>query len=119
VTDTWHPTHIELADWADVALIAPATAATIGRLANGLAQGLIAETFLALRPEVPKYITPAMNGNMLRQPAVQRTIEQLTQDGYTVIPPRIGELACGYEGDGKIAAINDIVTAVQQAQAAA
>jgi len=112
LTDVWHPTHIELADWADIALIAPATAATIGKLACGIAEGLLTETFLALRLEVNKYLAPAMNGHMLEQPSVQRNLDQLTADGYTIIAPRIGELACGYEGAGKIAQIEDIVTAV-------
>lgn len=112
LTDIWHPTHIELADWTDVALVAPATAATLGKLANGIAEGLIAEAFLALRPEVPKFIAPAMNGNMLNQPAVQRNLNQLEEDGYTIIAPRIGELACGYEGSGKIAKIDEIIAAV-------
>jgi phosphopantothenoylcysteine synthetase/decarboxylase len=112
LTGTWHPTHIELADWADIALVAPATAATIGKLANGIAEGLIAESFLALKPEIPKFVAPAMNGNMLNQPSVQRNLNQLSEDGYTVIAPRIGELACGYEGNGKIAKIEEIVGAI-------
>ena len=111
--DTWRPGHIELADWADIAVLAPATAATIGKLACGIADGLLAETFLALRPEVKRYIAPAMNGNMLRQPAVQRNIAQLSEDGYTIIKPRTGVLACGYEGDGKIASIQDIIAVVR------
>lgn len=110
LTDIWRPTHIELADWADIALVAPATAATIGKLACGIADGLLCETFLALRPEVKRYIAPAMNGNMLNQPSVRRNLDQLVSDGYTVIPSRSGELACGYEGQGKIATVKEIVT---------
>lgn len=113
LANIWHPTHIELADWADVALLAPATAATIGKLACGIASGLLIETCLALRPQVRKFIAPAMNGNMLDQPAVRRNLDQLVNDGYTIIEPRIGELACGYEGSGKIAQIDSIVAAVQ------
>lgn len=113
LTDIWRPTHIELADWADTALVAPATAATIGKLACGIAEGLLAESFLALRPEVKKFVAPAMNGNMLNQPSVQRNLEQLTEDGFTLIASRAGELACGYEGEGKIAEISDIVAAVR------
>jgi len=110
LTYVWHPTHIELADWADIALIAPATAATIGKLACGIAGGLLCETFLALRPEVKKYLAPAMNGHMLNQLSVQRNLNQLSDDGYTIIQPRTGELACGYEGQGKIASVKEIVT---------
>lgn len=112
MTGIWRPTHIELADWADTALVAPATAATIGRLACGLAEGLLAESFLALRPEVRRFVAPAMNGHMLEQPAVQRNLAQLEEDGFTIIKPRVGELACGYEGAGKIAEIDTIVAAV-------
>lgn len=112
LTDIWRPTHIELADWADTALVAPATAATIGKLACGIAEGLLAESFLALRPEVRKFVAPAMNGHMLNQPSAQRNLEQLEADGFNIIASRAGELACGYEGDGKIAAIDEIVAAV-------
>ena len=109
LSSVWRPTHIELAEWADVALVAPATAATVARLAQGLASGLLAETFLALPQRVKRYVAPAMNGHMLCQPSVGRNIDQLEHDGYRVIAPRMGELACGYEGDGKIAHMQDIV----------
>lgn len=112
LSDIWHPTHIELADWADSALVAPATATTIGKLACGIAEGLLAESFLALPPEVPRFIAPAMNGNMLNQPSVQRNLSRLSEDGFTIIAPRAGELACGYEGNGKIANTDKIVGAV-------
>ncbi len=112
LTDIWRPTHIELADWTDTALIAPATAATIGKLACGIAEGLLAESFLALKPEARRFVAPAMNGNMLNQPSVQRNLEQLDQDSFTIIASRTGELACGYEGNGKIARIDNIVEAV-------
>ena len=113
VVDVWKPTHIELADWADYALVAPATAATIGKLANGIASGLLAETMLALPSGTPKLLAPAMNGHMLSQPAVQRNLATLANDGYEIIPPRPGELACGYEGLGKLATIATIVKHVQ------
>lgn len=113
VIDTWHPAHIDLADWAEFALIAPASAATIGRLATGTAEGLLAETFLALPPDIPKFIAPAMNGHMLDQPSVQRSLDLLKQDGYKVIEPRFGELACGYEGLGKIASHQTILETIK------
>lgn len=111
VDDIWQPTHIKLATWADKALLAPASAATIGKLANGIAEGLLLETFLALPPNVPRYIAPAMNTHMLGQPSVQRNLEQLQGDVFTVISSRSGELACGTTGNGKVASIDDIVTA--------
>lgn len=107
--DTWHPAHIELADWTEVAIIAPATATTIGKLACGIADGLLTETFLALGPNVQKFIAPAMNGNMLNQPSIQRNLEQLNADGFTIIQTRVGELACGYQGDGKLASTKEII----------
>jgi phosphopantothenoylcysteine synthetase/decarboxylase len=110
----WRPTHIDLAEWADLALIAPAGAATIGRLACGIAEGLLAETFLALPPEVDRYIAPAMNGHMFNQPSVQRNLIQLEEDGYHVIPSRVGELACGYQGEGKLALIEYIVRSIRK-----
>lgn len=112
--DGWHPAHIELADWADIAVIAPASAATIGKLATGMAQGLLAETFLALPNTTPKILAPAMNGHMLEQPSVQRNIEQLKLDGYQIVEPRTGELACGYQGLGKLAAHQSIIQAIKE-----
>jgi phosphopantothenoylcysteine decarboxylase len=111
LTDIWRPTHIELAGWADVALVAPATAKTIGQLALGIADGLLLETFLALPSDTPKLYAPAMNCHMYTQPSVQRNMTQLNQDGYVDIEPRQGELACGDIGIGKIGSIEDIVSA--------
>lgn len=88
--DGWKPAHIELADWAEIAVIAPATAKTIGKVATGIADGLLCEAFLALRPDVKKLFAPAMNGHMLSQSPVQRNINKLEQDGYTQIMPRVG-----------------------------
>ncbi|SDP98977.1 phosphopantothenoylcysteine decarboxylase / phosphopantothenate--cysteine ligase [Lentzea jiangxiensis] len=114
IMKVWRPGHIELADWAEVAVVVPATAAVIGKLANGIAEGLLCETFLAFRPEVRKVIAPAMNGHMLHQPSVQRNIDSLKEDGYVVISTREGELACGYAGDGKLAAVHDVVNQVKK-----
>lgn len=111
----WQPTHIELATWADKALIAPATAATIGKLAHGIAEGLLLETFLALPPDVPRFIAPAMNTHMLHQRSVERNLAQLEEDGFTIIDARVGELACGAQGYGKVASIAEIVQKTQEA----
>lgn len=105
----WRPTHIELADWADIVLVAPATASSIRKLSNGLAEGLFAETFLALPIGIPNFIALAMNGYMLHQPSVQRNLTRLAEDSFKIITPIVDELACGYEGDGKIAQSVDIV----------
>lgn len=115
VLDGWRPAHIDLADWADYALIAPASATTIGRLATGTAEGLLAETFIALPANTPKFIAPAMNGHMFENPGVQRSLDLLLEDGYNLIPPRSGELACGYEGVGKIATHETIIETIKGA----
>lgn len=114
IIDDWRPAHIDLADWADIALVAPASAATIGRLATSLADGLLAETFIALPSGTPKFIAPAMNGNMFDNPGVSRSLDLLADDGYQLIPPRSGELACGYEGNGKIASIETIINTIEE-----
>lgn len=113
VIDIWHPAHIELADWADYALLAPASAVGIGKLATGLADGLLAEAFLALPQKVAKFAAPAMNGHMFEQPSVQRNVSLLESDGWTIIQPRTGELACGYKGLGKIASHQAIIEALK------
>jgi phosphopantothenoylcysteine synthetase/decarboxylase len=110
--DNWRPSHIELAEWADVALIAPATAATIGKLALGVCDNLLTDTFMALGPNVQKYFAPAMNTNMYNQPAVQSNIETLKNNGYVFIEPREGELACGVMGKGLMATLDTIVATV-------
>ncbi len=108
LTDTWRPTHVALSDWAHMAVVAPASAAAIHRLATGNTTGLLAETFTALDTNIPRFFAPAMNGRMLHNPAVSRNIDQLQADGYTKIDARPGELACGYVGDGKMALVQDI-----------
>lgn len=116
LTDIWRPTHIALSDWADIAIVAPASAATIHSLATGEARGLLAETFTALAPEIPKFFAPAMNGKMLHNPAVARNIDQLQTDGYRTIDCRIGQLACGYDGEGKMATIQDVCSVAEAAR---
>lgn len=92
--------HIDLADWADLIIVAPATANVIGKLANGLADDMVTTTLLAAT--APVWIAPAMNVNMYNHPAVMRNIEQLYKDGYRFIEPSEGYLACGYIGKGRL-----------------
>ncbi|PLT34263.1 bifunctional phosphopantothenoylcysteine decarboxylase/phosphopantothenate--cysteine ligase CoaBC [Bacillus sp. V5-8f] len=92
--------HIDLADWADVVLVAPATANVIGKLANGIADDMITTTLLAVR--APVWIAPAMNVNMYAHPAVQKNMETLKSFGYQFIEPSEGYLACGYVGKGRL-----------------
>lgn len=92
--------HIDLADWADLILVAPATANTIGKLANGIADDMITTTLLATT--APVWIAPAMNVHMYDHPAVKRNLAQLATDGYRFIEPSEGFLACGYVGKGRL-----------------
>lgn len=92
--------HISLADLPDLAVIAPATANVIGKIANGIADDLLTTVFMAIRS--PILICPAMNVNMYRNPVVQANIIKLQQLGYDVIEPESGWLACGWEGEGRM-----------------
>ncbi len=92
--------HIALADWADLVVVAPATAHTIARLAGGLADELV--TTLALATRAPLLIAPAMNVNMWRHPATAANVATLTGRGVHWVGPDAGELACGWEGEGRM-----------------
>ncbi|MFC3882629.1 bifunctional phosphopantothenoylcysteine decarboxylase/phosphopantothenate--cysteine ligase CoaBC [Bacillus songklensis] len=104
--------HIDLADWADLVLVAPATANIIGKLANGIADDMISTTLLATTAKV--WIAPAMNVHMYDHPAVKRNIETLSSHGYEFVEPSEGYLACGYVGKGRLEEPENIVTLVQQ-----
>ncbi len=92
--------HIALAERADLAIIAPATANVCAKLAHGLADDMLTSTLLACR--CPRLIAPAMNTNMLENPVTRDNLETLRKYGWTVIPPASGLLACGAEGPGKL-----------------
>jgi phosphopantothenoylcysteine decarboxylase len=98
--DSWHPTHIGLADRADLLLIAPATANVIAKLACGIADDAL--TSIALATPAPLLIAPAMNGKMWLHPATQKNVETLRERGAQFIGPEEGILACGYEGIGRL-----------------
>lgn len=109
---SWKPGHIELADQADLLLVAPATANMIAEFANGLAPDSLSSIYLALPRTTPVLIAPAMNGKMWLHPATQRNIRQLQQDGCAFVGPSEGELACGYEGIGRLAPVEEILARV-------
>lgn len=92
--------HIDVADWADLILIAPATANTLGKMANGIADDMLTSTLLATT--APVYIAPAMNVDMYQHPAVIENIKKLADWGYHFIEPGAGYLACGYVGKGRL-----------------
>ncbi len=103
--------HIDLADWADLVIVAPATANIIGKLANGIADNMITTTLLAATS--PVWIAPAMNVHMYDHPAVKKNIETLFGYGYRFIEPSEGYLACGYVGKGRLEEPENIVELVK------
>lgn len=102
--------HIDLADWADLIIVAPATANVIGKLANGIGDDMVTTTLLAAT--APIWVAPAMNVHMYDHPAVKRNIQQLHEDGIQFIEPSEGFLACGYVGKGRLEEPEKIVELV-------
>lgn len=107
------PTHIALADDADLVLVAPATANVLGAYAHGLAPDLLCSVLLAVPSAVPVVFAPAMNGKMWLHPAVQANAKLLTQRGVKWIGPDRGLLACGYEGIGRLWPVQHIFDEVR------
>lgn len=104
--DSWRPTHIDLADRADLFLIAPATANVIAKLAHGLADDAL--TSIALATPAPVLVAPAMNGKMWLHPATQQNVATLKTRGVEFLGPEDGLLACGYEGVGRLWNVEEI-----------
>jgi phosphopantothenoylcysteine synthetase/decarboxylase len=98
----WKPTHIKLADEADLLLVAPATANTIAKMAHGIADDSLSCIALALNPKAKILIAPAMNGAMWLHPATQQNVAMLKSRGVEFIGPDEGLLSCGYEGLGRL-----------------
>ncbi len=110
--NSWKPGHIELADNAELLLVAPACADTMGQFANGIAPDPLSAIYLALPRTTPTLIAPAMNGKMWDHPASVRNFETLKGDGVQFINPAEGDLACGYKGTGRAAETETILQAV-------
>ena len=104
--NNWQPGHIQLADRANLLLIAPATAHCLAELANGLAGHPLAAIALATR--APMLLAPAMNGKMWEHAATQENVTKLKARGVDFIGPESGMLACGYEGVGRLWKVDDI-----------
>ncbi len=102
--------HVSLAEAANIILIAPATANTIAKLANGLADDMLSSAVLATK--APVVIAPAMNCNMYENAATRANITTLKNRGFIFIEPETGHLACGTEGKGRLAAIDTIIAAL-------
>jgi phosphopantothenoylcysteine synthetase/decarboxylase len=102
--------HINLADWADVVVVAPATANIIGKFANGICDDLLSTTLCACWAK-PMLFAPAMNDKMWANPAVQENVKFAERIGVQLIGPRQGRLACGAEGIGRMAEPQEILEA--------
>lgn len=98
-TGEWN-SHVELGEWADLLLIAPATANTIGKMAGGITDNLLLATFLA--STAPVYIAPAMDATMYAHPSTQENITTLRSYGVSIIEPVSGDLASGLQGKGRM-----------------
>ena len=94
-------THINVARWADMILVCPATANTIGKIANGIADDLL--TTLIMAATVPVVLCPAMNKEMYRNKFFQENLSRLKRNGYCIVESEAGALACGEYGDGRLA----------------
>jgi phosphopantothenoylcysteine decarboxylase/phosphopantothenate--cysteine ligase len=105
--------HVTLADKADIVVVAPATANTIGKSANGICDDLLSTTLCACWQK-PVLIAPAMNSNMWNNPAVQQNVEKIKQMGAKLIGPECGRLACGTEGVGRMAEPEDILEQIEK-----
>ena len=96
----WRPEHVALADRADIAVIAPATANIIGKIANGIGDDALSTFMLTFYSKV--FIAPAMNPRMYNNPAVQENIAKLKERGFQFIGPEAGHVACGAAGMGRM-----------------
>ena len=107
--------HIDLSRFAEIVVIAPCSANLAARLAHGMAGDLVTTTLLAVPAGVPRLVCPAMNPNMLAQPAVARNFAQLEADGWQLVEAEEGHMACGDEGAGRLAEPATIVAAAERA----
>ncbi len=105
--------HLDLAQWADVAVVAPATANTIGKIAAGIADDLLSTVLLAVTS--PVLVCPAMNQAMFKNPMVQANLKRLKEFGVEVVGPARGDLACGEEGEGRLSDPGEIIAHIERA----
>jgi len=107
---TWH-SHVDLGQWADLMLIAPATASTLGKMANGIADNMLITTYMSMK--APVMIAPAMDLDMFAHPATTRNLEILRSYGNIIIEPAAGELASHLIGKGRMEEPEKILSAVE------
>jgi phosphopantothenoylcysteine decarboxylase/phosphopantothenate--cysteine ligase len=108
---TWH-SHVELGLWADLMIVAPATASTIGKMANGIADNMLITTYLSMK--APVFVAPAMDLDMYRHISTQRNIGMLRNDGVHIIDPGEGELASHLEGKGRMEEPEKIIAILEE-----
>lgn len=108
--DNFSTAHIEVARWADVLVVAPATANTLAKLAHGIADDMLGTIYLAFTG--PVVLAPAMNTVMLEHPSTQANLEILGKQNRHIIPPRSSDLACGEVGPGAMATLEDMMKAI-------
>ena len=107
---TWN-SHVDLGLWADVMLIAPATASTIGKMANGIADNMLITTYLSCK--APVFVAPAMDLDMFAHPSTQQNLDRLRSFGNRIIEPAEGELASHLVGKGRMEEPDKIVAALE------
>ncbi len=110
-TGEWH-SHVDLGLWADLMIVAPATASTIGKMANGIADNMLITTYLSAKEQV--MVAPAMDLDMWRHPSTQRNVAALKRDGVIIVEPGSGELASGLSGKGRMEEPEMIVEAAER-----
>lgn len=106
---SWN-SHVDLGIWADLMLIAPATASTIGKMANGIADNMLVTTYMSAK--CPVMIAPAMDLDMFMHPANQKNLKTLKEFGNIILEPETGELASGLVGKGRMQEPEEITKAV-------
>ncbi len=108
---TWN-SHVDLGLWADAMIIAPATASTIGKMANGIADNMLITTYLSMK--APVFVAPAMDLDMFAHPSTQKNLERLRSYGNHIIEPTSGELASHLEGKGRMEEPENIIKVLEQ-----
>lgn len=110
-TGEWH-SHVDLGLWADLMVVAPATASSIAKMANGVADNMLITTYLSAKEQV--MVAPAMDLDMWRHPSTRRNVETLRRDGVIIVEPGSGELASGLSGKGRMAEPEEILEAAKR-----
>ena len=113
---TWH-SHVDMGLWADLMLVAPASAATLSKMASGLADNLLLTTYLSAK--CPVFFAPAMDLDMFKHPSTGENIKRLTSRGHKLIAPQVGELASGLTGAGRMEEPEKMLEIIRQHFAAA